>query len=504
MPYYRDSDGKIKRKKLSMADVFEKLQNENVKFVDLQFTDVPGKSHHVTVPTHTLNENSFSIGIPKLDGSSIRGFTGIDESDMLLKPDPSSFVVIPWSKETGHIYARLICSVHWGQGHSVHKGGPLDRDPRCVAKKSEEYLKQNGFDVSYWGPELEFFVFDSVTWDTDTPASGQSYCIKSNEAAWQPGGYKEFNLENKRIHHPIRHKEGYFPLTPQDTLMDFRNDVVSYFENDFGIIVDAHHHEVATAGQCEINMLYDSLVNQADSAQTFKYVVKNVAFDHNQVATFMPKPLAGDNGSGMHVHQSLWKDGKNTFYDENDAHAQISQTARYYIGGIMAHTQSLAAIVAPTTNSYKRLVPGFEAPVYIAWSKSNRSANVRIPVNLTGNESAKRIEFRCPDPAANPYLAFSAMLCAGLDGIKNQTDCGDPVDENIYLLSAQQRSEKGIKELPKDLGEAADALETDNEFLKPVFSDSLLDTILERARDEHFEIAQRTHPHEFQLYFDVG
>ena len=502
MPYIRNADGKLARKSMSVSDVFEKIRSENVKFIDLQFTDVPGKLHHVTVPTHTINENSFSIGIPKLDGSSIRGFTGINESDMLLKPDPNTFVIVPWSNPEAK-YARLLCSVYWGQGVSTHKGEALEKDPRGTAKKAESYLKENGFDISYWGPELEFFVFDSVTWDTSTPASGQSYCIKSNEAAWKPGGYKEFNEDGKRIYHPIRYKEGYFPVTPQDTLMDFRNDAVLTMEDSFGIVIDAHHHEVATAGQNEINMLYDSLVNQADSAQSFKYVVKNIAFQYNQVATFMPKPLAGDNGSGMHVHQSLWKGTTNEFYDENDAHAQISQTARYYIGGIMAHTQSLAAIVAPTTNSYKRLVPGFEAPVYIAWSRSNRSANVRIPVNLTNTPAAKRIEFRCPDPSANPYLAFAAMLCAGLDGIRNKMDCGDPVDENIYLLSPERRRQMGIKELPKNLGEATDALESDSEFLKEVFDPNLLEFIIEFAREQHNEIISRTHPHEFELYFDV-
>ena len=228
---------------------------------------------------------------------------------MLLRPDPNSFVIVPWSDPDAK-YARLLCSVYWGQGVSTHKGEALEKDPRGTALKAEAYLKENGFDISYWGPELEFFVFDSVTWNTSTPAAGQSYCIKSNEAAWKPGGYKEFNEQEKRIHHPIRHKEGYFPVTPQDTLMDFRNDAVLTMEDSFGIVTDAHHHEVATAGQCEINMLYDSLVNQADSAQSFKYVVKNIAHQYNQVATFMPKPLAGDNGSGMHVHQSLWK-GKN-------------------------------------------------------------------------------------------------------------------------------------------------------------------------------------------------
>ena len=502
MPYVRTAEG-LSRKSLSVQDVMNKIQSEDIRFIDLQFTDVPGKLQHVTVPSHTIDADAWTNGIPKLDGSSIRGFTGISESDMLLKPDPNTFVVIPWS-DPSKKYARVLCSINWGMGHPVHKGGPLAKDPRGIAQKAEEFLKESGYGYSIWGPELEFFVFDGVTWDVNTPAKGQSYSIRSKEAAWKPGGpATEQGCGKGGINVPIRHKEGYFPTTPQDTLMEVRNDATTILEDDFGIMVDAHHHEVATAGQCEINMMYDTLVNQADSAQSFKYVIKNVAHHKGMVATFMPKPLVGDNGSGMHCHQSIWKDGKNTFYDETDEHSELSQTARYYIGGIMAHTRALACIVAPTTNSYKRLVPGFEAPIYIAWSRSNRSANVRVPVNIKGNPKAKRIEFRCPDTTANPYLAFPAMLCAGLDGIKNKIDCGNPVDENIYTLSEDRKRELNIKSLPRDLAEAADALESDHDFLKPVFDGDLLETILEFARDAHFDVTSRTHPHEFQLYFDV-
>ncbi len=502
MPYVRTAEG-LSRKSLNVQDVMNKIQSEDIRFIDLQFTDVPGKLQHVTVPSHTIDADAWTNGIPKLDGSSIRGFTGISESDMLLKPDPNTFVVIPWS-DPSKKYARVLCSINWGMGHPIHKGGPLAKDPRGIAQKAEEFLKESGYGYSIWGPELEFFVFDGVTWDVNTPAKGQSYSIRSKEAAWKPGGpATEQGCGKGGINVPIRHKEGYFPTTPQDTLMDFRNDATTILEDDFGIMVDAHHHEVATAGQCEINMMYDTLVNQADSAQSFKYVIKNVAHQKGMVATFMPKPLVGDNGSGMHCHQSIWKDGNNIFYDETDEHSELSQTARYYIGGIMAHTRALACIVAPTTNSYKRLVPGFEAPIYIAWSRSNRSANVRVPINIKGNPKAKRIEFRCPDTTANPYLAFPAMLCAGLDGIKNKIDCGNPVDENIYTLSEDRKRELNIKSLPRDLAEAADALESDHDFLKPVFDGDLLETILEFARDAHFDVASRTHPHEFQLYFDV-
>jgi len=287
--------------------------------------------------------------------------------------------------------------------------------------------------------------------------------------------------------------------------MDLRNEVVKLLEQNFGILCDAHHHEVSTAGQGEINMRYDSLTNMADNVQTFKYVLKNVAHQKGKVATFMPKPIFMDNASGMHVHQSLWRDGKNTFYDPDDKHAELSQIGRYYGGGLMEHSRALSCIIAPTTNSYKRLVPGFEAPVYIAWSRRNRSANVRVPVYEKGSASsaAKRLEFRCPDPSANPYLAFPAMLAAGLDGIKKKVDIGNPVDENIYLLSPERRRELGIKELPKDLGEAADELESDQEFLKPFLGSDVIEIMIENARAQHLEVSMRPHPHEFYMYFDV-
>ncbi|MEE9282519.1 MAG: type I glutamate--ammonia ligase [Nitrososphaerales archaeon] len=489
MPFFIDSEGKIQTIKKTSQNILEAIEKEKLIFVDLHFTDVPGKLQHTTVPARTIDATSFETGIPKLDGSSIRGFTSISESDMILKPDPSTFVVIPWSNED-HKYGRVFCDVFWGFGQ-----GRLSRDPRGVAQRAETHLKSSGFDVSYWGPELEFFVFDNVTWDTSTPYKSQGYRIESEEAAWAPTGTS----------YPIRFKEGYFPAPPQDTLMDLRNEVVKLLEQNFGILCDAHHHEVSTAGQGEINMRYDSLTNMADNVQTFKYVLKNVAHQKGKVATFMPKPIFMDNASGMHVHQSLWRDGKNTFYDPDDKHAELSQIGRYYGGGLMEHSRALTCIIAPTTNSYKRLVPGFEAPVYIAWSRRNRSANVRVPVYEKGSASsaAKRLEFRCPDPAANPYLAFPAMLAAGLDGIKKKVDIGNPVDENIYLLSPERRRELGIKELPKDLGEAADELESDQEFLKPLLGSDVIEIMIENARAQHLEVSMRPHPHEFYMYFDV-
>ncbi|MDG7001071.1 MAG: type I glutamate--ammonia ligase [Nitrososphaerota archaeon] len=468
------------------------MQQENVRYVDLQFTDVPGRLQHVTVPTDSLEEDSFKDGVPKLDGSSIRGFTDIHESDMLLMPDPNTFGVLPWSDGPLKT-ARMICDVSWGFGM-----GRFFRDPRFIAQRAEEEAKKMGYDTTNWGPEIEFFVFDRVSWDVSTPYSGQSYKIESREAAWNPG---TSSLSNGA---PIRFKEGYFPATPQDSLQDFRSECVSTL-GEFGIVCDAHHHEVATAGQCEIDMRYDSLTNMADAAATYKYVVKNVAAKHGMVATMMPKPIFLDNASGMHVHVSLWKNGQNLMFDEKDEYAELSQLGRYFGGGLIAHARALAAITNPTTNSYRRLVPGFEAPVYIAWSRRNRSANIRIPVNMKGAKysSRKRLEYRTPDTAANPYLCFSAIMSAGLDGIRKSLEIGNPVDEDIYKLSAERRKALGIKELPGSLGEAIECLKSDHEFLKPVFTQEIIDAIIENGIKEHGEISRRPHPYEFYMYFDI-
>lgn len=489
MPFKKSPEGKLITIRRSGDEVLDLFQKERIAFVDLHFTDVPGRLQHTTVPTHVIDKLAFEAGVPKLDGSSIKGFTGIEESDMMLKPDASTFAVIPWSTEN-HRTARLICDVFWGFGQ-----GRLSRDPRAIAQRAEQYVKEIGFDESYWGPEIEFFVFDKVTWDVMNPYRGQSYTIESREAAWTTTG----------VNFPIRFKEGYFPAPPSDTLMEYRNEVVTIFQDYFGIMSDAHHHEVATAGQCEIDMRYDTLTNMADNVMTFKYVTRNVAHQRGMVTTTMPKPIFMDNASGMHTHQSLWKAGKPTFYDENDTYAELSQAGRYYGGGLMEHSRALTCITNPTTNSYRRLVPGYEAPVYIAWSRRNRSANVRVPVYEKGPGSAarKRLEFRTPDPSCNPYLAFAAMVCAGLDGIKKKIDIGSPVDENIYHLSAERRGQLGIKELPGSLKEAADALASDHDFLKPVFPQDLIDMIIENARKDHSEVSMRPHPYEFQLYFDA-
>jgi len=489
MPFRRTPEGKLEPLTRTPQDVLDIVKKEGVKFVDLQFTDGPGRMQHTTVPAHALTLDSFKEGTPKLDGSSIRGFVDINESDMNLRPDPSTFALIPWIPENLKT-ARFICDVFWGYGL-----GRLSRDPRAVAQNAEEVLRKTGYDLSYWGPEIEFFVFDRVFWETSMPFHGQGYKIESKEAVWNTTG----------MNFPIRFKEGYFPAPPQDTLMEYRSECVRAFEENFSIPCDAHHHEVATAGQGEIDMYRDSLTNMADNVMTYKFVTKNIAYQKDMIATMMPKPIFMDNASGMHTHVSLWNKGKNLFYDPGDEYAELSQLGRYFGGGLMEHSRALCAIVAPTTNSYRRLVPGYEAPVFIAWSRRNRSANVRVPVYQKGprNEGAKRLEFRTPDPSTNPYFCFASMVAAGLDGINRKIDIGDPIDEDIYKLTPERRRQLGIRELPGSLLEAVEEVESDSKFLEPVFPDDAVDKIIENARKEHLEVAIRPHPHEFHLYFDI-
>lgn len=456
--------------------------------------DIPGYIQHITIPAYSLKEEDFKDGIGKLDGSSIKGFKAIFESDMRMVPDPTTCAILPWTDNTPHKTIRIIVDLYDSYG-----GPRFSRDPRHIAQKAEEAVKKAGYDISYWGPELEFFVFDSFKITPNFEAardawSGVGYEIESREAIWS---------NTSGINHPIRFKEGYYPAPPQDTLQDYRNEVSGLLYDYFDIICDAHHHEVATAGQCEIDMKYDSLKKMADNVLTYKHVVKNVAYLRKMVATFMPKPIFGDNASGMHTHQSLWKNGKNIFFDPSDEYAEISQTCRYYIGGLMEHTRALCAITSPTTNSYKRLVPGYEAPVYIAWSKRNRSANVRVPVYEKGKEAPKRVEFRPPDTSCNIYYAFAAMVAAGLDGIKKKTDPGDPIDENIYHLSPEKRRELGVKECPGSLMEALAELESDRDFLKPIFPGDALDTWIELKTEEYKQNSIRPTPFEFYQYFDI-
>ena len=486
MTFQLTEKGELVRKVLSTDEVMDRIFKEGVRFVDLQFTDVPGRLRHVSIPSEMMKEEIFSEGAAKLDGSSVKGFVEINESDMMLVPDPSTYGVIPWIEE-GIKTARLICDVRSGYGR-----GKFSRDPRGVAQRAEQEIKRTGFTDSLWGPEVEFFVFDSATWEVSDPFSS-GFKISSRESANEARG----------TNFPIRFKDGYYPTQPVDTLSDYRSVCVNYMREGFGIYSNAHHHEVATAGQCEIDIYRDELVTMADSVMTYKFVTKNVANRMGMIATTMPKPIFGDNAVGMHTHSSLWKGGKNAFFDPEDTYAELSQTARYYIGGIMEHSRALCAIVDPTTNSYHRLVPGFEAPVYIAWSKMNRSANVRIPAYEKGSEGAKRVEFRTPDPSCNPYLAFAAITAAGLDGVRKQSDPGDPVDQDIYKLTPEKRRALKVGELPGSLKEAVESLTSDDAFLDGIFPKDLLEVMMELEMDAYRTVAARPHPYEFHMYFDL-
>ncbi len=486
MPY-KVSQGKTTQVTYSPEEVFARIQNEGIQFIDLQFTGLTGRFHHTTISAITFTPEQMRDGLPKLDGSSIIGFASVEDSDLILKPDPNTFAIIPWMTENKT--ARLLCDIYWGGGR-----GRLSRDPRGISQKAEEYVKSQGFDYSAWGPEVEFFVFDRVHWDVLTPYKGQSYSIESKEAPWN----------NEGTGYPMGLQEGYYPSTPSDTLTPFRNECVNILNNDFGILCDNHHHEVATAGQCEIDIKYDYMTNAADAAQSYKYVIKNVAQKYGKVATMMPKPIAMDAGSGMHVNVSLWKGKENAFYDPDDTD-ELSQTARYFCGGIINHAKALSAICNPTTNSYHRLVPGYEAPAYIAWSAGNRSAIVRVPQHMTGKNyaSLKRLEFRAPDPSSNPYLVFAAVAAAGMDGVKKKIDPGDQVRDDIFKMTKSDRAKRGIGVLPKSLGEALDELENDRKFLIPIYTNDVIDKLIELGKRDQREIAIRPHPHEFYLYFDI-
>ncbi|MDE1870912.1 MAG: type I glutamate--ammonia ligase [Candidatus Micrarchaeota archaeon] len=465
-------------------DISGFFKDRDIRWVDLQFTDLPGTVHHVTIPASSFTDESFEEGFAKLDGSSIRGFTSISESDMVLMPVKGTLRLIPWTPNV----ARVLCKVHWGGSK-----GRFENDPRGIAESAEKLQEGLGY-KSFFGPELEFFIFDGVDVDVSNPYSGTGYKIRAREAPWgEEGGFV------------VRFKEGYYPAPPIDKMMDLRMEIADTLVRDFGFSVEAHHHEVATAGQAEIDFKYSTLVDAADSAQTLKYVAKNIASRRGMVATFMPKPMFGDNGSGMHVHMSVWDAAgkRNLMYDQGEPYAEISQLGRYAMGGILRHARALSAIVSPTMNSYRRLIPGFEAPVYLAWSRSNRSAVVRIPAYHKGIEGSKRIEYRAPDGSSNPYLAFSAMLCAALDGIKAKTEPGPAVEENIYNLSEVKRRDLGIKEVPKSLDEALDELENDREFLKPVFGSDILDKYIELKRGESRTISMYPHPMEMYYYLDA-
>jgi glutamine synthetase len=463
----------------------EFAKNRGARILDLRFMDFPGLWQHLSVPIGELTDGLFTDG-HGFDGSSIRGWQAINASDMLIIPDPDSARIDPFLKDPTLV---MICDVVDPVTRENYS-----RDPRNIAKKAEAFLKASGTaDVAYFGPEAEFFVFDDIRFDSTENSC--YYFVDSAEGQWNTGRSEGPNLGYKP-----RYKEGYFPVPPMDSQQDIRSEMVLLME-EVGIQVETHHHEVATAGQAEIDMRFDSLVNMADKLQWYKYIIKQVARRHNQTATFMPKPLFNDNGSGMHTHQSLWKGGQPLF--AGDGYSGVSQTCLHYIGGILKHAPALCAFVAPTTNSYKRLVPGFEAPVNLAYSSRNRSAAVRIPM-YSPSPKAKRIEVRFPDPACNAYLAFAAMLMAGLDGVENRLDPGEPLDKDIYALSPAELSK--VPSVPGSLEGALNALENDHEFLTKgdVFTQDVIETWLEYKRGREIDpVRLRPHPYEFKLYFDI-
>ena len=471
---------------MNAKEVVNLIRERDIQVVDLRFCDLPGMWQHFTVASGDVTGEALAEGFG-FDGSSIRGFQQIQESDMLLFPDPTTAFEDPFTKVPTMV---LICDVA-----DPVTGEPYSRDPRYVARKAEKYLKSTGLaDTAYVGPEPEFFVFDDVRFD-QTCNQG-FYFVDSVEGQWNSG-----REENPNLGYKPRYKEGYFPVPPTDSLHDLRTEMMLTLI-EAGVDVEVHHHEVATGGQCEIDLRFDSLLNMGDKFLKFKYIIKNVARRYGKTVTFMPKPLFMDNGSGMHCHQSLWKEGRNTFYQAG-TYADLSESAVHYIGGILKHAPALLAFCACSTNSFRRLVPGYEAPINLVYSQRNRSACVRIPA-YSRSEKAKRIEFRSPDPTANGYLAFAAMLMAGLDGIQNKILPPDPIDKDLYDLPPEDAAEVAL--LPGSLAEVLDALETDHEFLLKgdVFTKDLIEKWLAYKREHEVDALRlRPHPYEFALYFDI-
>jgi glutamine synthetase len=469
---------------MNPQEVFDFAKKKEVRQLDLRFSDIPGLQHHITYPISELNVDSFENGFG-IDGSSIRGWAAINESDMLLIPDASTAFVDP--------FYQIATLVMLGNVRDPLTRQSYERDPRWIAQKAEVYLQNSGLgDTAYFGAEAEFFIFDNIRFDQN--AHSGFYFIDAEEGRWNSG------REANNLGYRPRYKEGYFPVPPTDHYQGLRSEMVDTMEK-CGIVIECHHHEVATAGQCEIDQRFDTLVKSADNMMLYKYIVRNVAQENGKTATFMPKPLFGDNGSGMHTHQSIWKQGQPLF--AGDGYAGLSQTGLWYIGGLLKHARALSAIIAPTTNSYKRLVPGYEAPVNLAYSRRNRSAACRIPM-YSANPKAKRVEFRPPDPSANSYLAFAAMLMAGIDGVLNRVDPGEPLDKDIYDLSPEEM--KSVPSMPASLDEALSCLEQDHGFLikGDVFSEDLIETyITYKRKNEADAIRLRPHPYEFALYYDI-
>ncbi|CAA9227244.1 MAG: Glutamine synthetase type I [uncultured Acidimicrobiales bacterium] len=468
------------------AEVVRLCEDEGVEIVDFRFCDLPGLMQHFSAPVHQLTEEGFEDGYG-FDGSSIRGFQEIQESDMILVPDPNTAVIDPFRQ---HKTLNINCFVR-----DPLTGEPYSRDPRYVARKAEDYLTSTGLaDTAYFGPEAEFYIFNDVRFHQDQHSS--SYAVDSVEGIWNSN-----KDENPNLGFKPRTKEGYFPVPPMDHFQDLRSEMILTMER-MGIEIEIQHHEVGTAGQAEIDMRFDTLLRMADKVMLYKYVTKSVAWAHNLSVTFMPKPLFQDNGSGMHCHQSLWRGGEPLFFSET-GYGGISDMARWYIGGLLAHAPSILAFAAPTTNSYKRLVPGYEAPVNLVYSQRNRSAAVRIPL-VSKSPKAKRLEFRCPDPSANPYLAFAAMLMAGLDGVQNRIEPPDPVDKDLYDLPPEELAQ--VPQVPGSLEEALAALEADQDYLLAggVFTPDLVETWINFKRlKEIDEVRLRPHPWEFYLYYDI-
>ena len=469
---------------MAASDILNMIKEKDVKFVDFRFTDTQGKEQHVSMPAHVIDEDFLEEG-KMFDGSSIAGWKGINASDMILMPDTTTGVIDPFCEE---VTMNITCDIIEPSDMTGY-----NRDPRSIAKRAEAYLKSTGIgDAAYFGPENEFFVFDGVQWGDEM--GGVFYKIESEEAAWNTG--KEYDGNN--MGHRPGVKGGYFPVPPIDSLQDLRSSMCLVAE-DMGVKTEVHHHEVGTAGQCEIGTVFNTLVCKADEVQTFKYVVHNVAHAYGKTATFMPKPMVGDNGNGMHVHQSIFKDGENTF--AGDLYGGLSQTALYYIGGIIKHAKALNAFANASTNSYKRLVPGFEAPVMLAYSARNRSASIRIP-HVSGPK-ARRIEVRFGDNTANPYLCFSAMLMAGLDGIKNKIDPGEAADKDLYDLPPEEEAK--IPQVAFSFDEALKALDEDRAFLTEggVFDDDMIDGFIELKNEEVQRYRASVHPCEFDMYYSV-
>jgi len=469
---------------MSVENVLQMIKDEEVLFVDFRFTDTRGKEQHVTFPAHSIDEDTFTEG-NMFDGSSVAGWKGINESDMILMPDPETAVLDPFMDDTTLIISCDVIEPATMQGY--------ERDPRSVAHRAEAHMQATGLaDAAYFGPENEFFIFDDVRWGSDI--SGSFFKIDSDESSWNTA--KEYADGNKG--HRPGVKGGYFPVPPVDSLQDIRSAMCLTLE-EMGQVTEVHHHEVATAGQCEIGTKFNTLVKKADEVQQLKYVIHNVAHAYGKTATFMPKPIVGDNGNGMHVHMSLFKDGENLF--AGNKYGGLSETALFYIGGVIKHAKALNAFTNSSTNSYKRLVPGFEAPIMLAYSARNRSASIRIP--FVNNPKGRRVEVRFGDSTANPYLAFAALLMAGLDGIKNKIHPGDAMDKDLYDLPPEE--EAAIPQVAHSLDQALDALNEDRAFLTDggVFTDDMIDGFITLKMEEVTRLRMETHPAEFDLYYSV-